>query len=104
MRIIVLFNLLPGVGPAAYEEWAKKRDIPAVRALPSVDDFQVYRATGLLGSDAKPPYAFIEIIDVADMEGFGKDVASAAVQAVAAEFRTFADTPVFMLTEALSLA
>lgn len=104
MRIIVLFNLLPGVGPDAYEEWAKKRDIPAVRALPSVDDFQVYRATGLLGSEAKPPYAFIEIIDVADMEGFGKDVASAAIQAVAAEFQTFADTPTFILTEALSLA
>jgi REDY-like protein HapK len=104
MRIIVLFNLLPGIGAAAYVEWAKKRDLPTVRALPSVDDFQVYRATGLLGSDATPPYAFIEIIDVGDMEGFGKDVASAAVQAVAAEFQTFADTPVFMLTEALSLA
>lgn len=103
MRIIVLFNLLPGVGADAYQEWAKKRDIPAVRALPSVDDFQVYRATGLLGSEARPPYAFIEIIDVADMEGFGKDVASAAIQAVAAEFQTFADTPTFILTEALSL-
>lgn len=104
MRIIVLFNLLPGVGAAAYQEWAKKRDIPTVRALPSVDDFQVYRATGLLGSDAAPPFAFIEIIDVADMEGFGKDVTSAAVQAVAAEFQTFADTPAFIMTEALSLA
>lgn len=104
MRIIVLFNLLPGIGHVAYEEWAKKRDIPAVRALPSVDDFQVYRATGLLGSDAAPPYAFIEIIDVADMEGFGKDVASAAIQAVAAEFQGFADTPTFIMTEALSLA
>lgn len=104
MRIIVLFNLLPGAGAAAYEEWAKKRDIPGVRALPSIDDFQVYRATGLLGSDAKPPYAYIEVIDVADMEGFGKDVASPAIQAVAAEFQTFADAPTFIMTEALSLA
>jgi hypothetical protein len=103
MRIIVLFNLLPGVEAAAYEEWAKKRDIPGVRALPSVDDFQVYRSTGLLGSDGKPPYAYIEIIDVADMDGFGKDVASAAIQAVAAEFAAFADAPAFIMTDALSL-
>ena len=103
MRIIVLFNLLPGVGVDAYESWAKARDLPGVRALPSVDDFQVYRATGLLGSDAAPPYTYIEIIDVADMEGFGKDVASAAIQAVAAEFAGFADAPAFILTEALSL-
>lgn len=104
MRIVVLFNLKPGVDAATYEEWAKRRDIPGVRALPSVDDFQVYRSTGLLGSDAKPPHAYIEIIDVADMDGFGKDVAGAAVQAVAAEFQAFADSPTFILTEALSLA
>ncbi|MBC7521895.1 MAG: REDY-like protein HapK [Sandarakinorhabdus sp.] len=104
MRIIVLFNLLPGVEAAAYEEWAKKRDIPGVRSLPSVDDFQVYRGVGLLGSEGKPPYAYIEIIDVADMDGFGKDVGSAAIQAVAAEFAAYADAPAFILTEALSLA
>jgi hypothetical protein len=103
MRIIVLFNLKPGVAATAYEEWAKKRDIPGVRALPSVDDFQVYRATGLLGSDGKPPYAYVEVIDVADMDGFGKDVGSTAIQAVAAEFASFADAPAFILTEALSL-
>jgi hypothetical protein len=103
MRMIVLFNLKPGVTVADYEKWAKTRDIPIVRSLPSIDDFQVYRATGLLGSDAKPPYAYIEVIDVADMEGFGKDVASAAIQAVAAEFQTFADAPTFIMTEALSL-
>ena len=103
MRIIVLFNLKAGVGADAYEDWAKARDMPGVRALPSVDDFQVYRATGLLGSDGKPPYAYIEIIDVPDMEGFGKDVASEAIQAVAAEFQAFADAPAFILTEALSL-
>lgn len=55
MRIIVLFNLKPGVDAAAYEAWARSTDIPGVRALKSVDDFQVYRATGLFGSDAKPP-------------------------------------------------
>lgn len=101
MRIIVLFNLKPGIDAAVYEQWARTRDIPGVRALSSVHDFQVYRAAGLLGSPSPAPYAYIEVIDVADMGAFGKEVASAAVQAVAAEFQQYADHPQFILTEAL---
>lgn len=101
MRIIVLFNLKPGVDSAAYEKWARTTDIPGVRALRSVSDFQVYRATGLLGAEARPPYAYIEVIDVPDMPAFGADVAGEAVQKVAAEFQRFADNPQFVLTEAL---
>ena len=103
MRIIVLFNLKSGVAVADYEAWAKKRDLPSVRALPSVDDFQVYRTTGMLATLAPPPYAYIEIIDVVDMDGFGKDAASDAMQAVAAEFSGFAEAPAFILTAPLSL-
>ncbi len=101
MRIIVLFNLKPGADVAAYEAWAKATDLPVVRALPSINDFQVYRSTGLLMGEGKPAYAYIEIIDVADMDGFGKDAGSDAVQRVAAEFGEFADNPQFILTEAL---
>ena len=101
MRIIVLFNLLPGADAGAYEQWARGTDIPGVRALGSVADFQVYRLTGLLGSETAAPYAYAEVIDVADMAAFGADVASAAVQKVAAEFRAFADNPLFITTQAL---
>ncbi|MBS0284468.1 MAG: REDY-like protein HapK [Candidatus Sphingomonas colombiensis] len=101
MRIIVLFNLKPGVDPAAYENWARTTDIPGVNALGSVIDFRVHRATGVLGSDAPSPYAYFEVIDIADMEAFGADAASEAVQKVAAEFQQFADNPQFVLTETL---
>ena len=100
MRIIVLFNLKPGVDASAYENWARTTDIPGVRALGSIADFQVYRTTGVLGSDEKAPYEYIEVIDVADMEAFGRDAAGETIQKVAAEFRTFAD-PTFIMTEAL---
>ena len=101
MRIIVLFNLKADADPAAYENWARTTDIPGVNALASVKDFQVHRATGVLGSDAPPPYAYFEVIDVADMEAFGGDAASEAVQKMAAEFQQFADNPQFILTETL---
>ncbi len=104
MRIVVLFNLKPGTDPAAYEAWAKARDIPGVRSLPSIDDFQVYRATGLLGSDGRPPYDYIEVIDISDMDGFRSDVATEASVVIAREFGDWAEAPVFMLTESLSLA
>ena len=101
MRIVVLFNLKPWTDVAAYEEWARTRDLPGVRSLVSISDFQIYRAKGLLGSDGKPPFEYIEIIDVADMEGFGRDVSSEAMKKVASEFQTYADNPQFILTEVL---
>lgn len=102
MRIIVLFNLKPGTDAAAYEEWARNRDLPNVRALTSIDDFEIFRTTGLLGSDAAAPYRYIEIIDVNDMDDFGKQVGSETMQKVAGEFQAFADNPLFILTEQLA--
>jgi hypothetical protein len=102
MRIIVLFNLRDGVDPATYEQWARTRDLPGVRSLGSVKDFNVYRVTGLLGSEAAAPYAYSEVIDVGDMDLFWKEVVQPEPQAVAAEFREFlAGEPIFLMTEAL---
>jgi hypothetical protein len=101
MRIIVLFNLRPEVDPAAYESWAADRDIPTVRALPSIAGFEVSAATGLLGGEGTPPYQYVEVIDVADMGRFGTDVATEAMQKIAAEFQSFADAPVFITTRAV---
>jgi hypothetical protein len=101
MRIIVLFNLKPGVDVAAYEKWAKTADIPGVNALGSVDAFTVHRATGLFGSDAASPYQYIEVIDIKGMDGFIGDISTEAFQAAAAPFQGFADNPQFILTEDL---
>ena len=102
MRLFALFNLKPGVSAETYEAWARTVDLPAVNALPSVESFTVFRATGQLGSDAPSPYAYIEIIDVPDMARFGEDVATATMQAVAAAFQDMAD--VIFLTTAPLLA
>lgn len=103
-RIVVLFNLKPGVDVDAYEAWAKATDIPIVNGLDSVSAFSVHATTGVLGSDAKPPYAYVEVIDVADMEAFGVDVATTTMQKIAAEFQSFADNPTFIMTRTLEAA
>lgn len=101
MRIVCLFNLKHGVSRADYEDWARTRDIPGVRALGSVAGFTVHRATGVFGSDAPPPYDYIEVIDVHGMDPFVADVTTPEFQAMAAPFQDYADNPVFVLTEDL---
>lgn len=101
MKIVVLFNLKPGVSVDEYEAWARGSDVPNVNALGSVRDFTVHRATGLFGSDAPPPCQYIEIIDVSGMDAFVADVTTPEFQALAAPFQSFADNPQFILTEDL---
>lgn len=101
MRIICLFKLKPGVDIATYEEWARTRDIPAVRALGSIRGFTIHKATGLFGSEAPAPYDYIEVIDVETLDGFVADVSTPAFQEAAAPFRDYADNPHFILTEEL---
>lgn len=101
MRIICLFNLKAGASREAYEAWARSSDIPAVNGLGSVNSFTVHRATGLFGSDAAPPYDYIEIIDIKDMDDFVADVSSPTIQEIGAAFGQFTDNPTFILTDDL---
>ena len=99
--VIVLFNLKPGVIAGEYEAWARASDLPVVNALPSVEAFEVLKASGLLIGEGKPPYDYIEIMRIPDMAAFGKDLGDPAVQAGAAQFQQYADNPLFILTSAL---
>jgi len=99
--VIVLFNLKPGVDPAEYEAWARASDLPVVNGLPSVDRFEVLKASGLLIGDGPSPYQYAELIRVPDMEAFTRDLSDPVVQAGAAQFQQYADNPLFILTSAL---
>ncbi len=98
MRIIVLFNLRPGVDPAAYEAWAASSDAPTVRGLPSVSGFRVHALTGLLMGAGTPPFQYVEVLDVSDMDQLGRDIGTPAMQAISAQFQAFADNPIFLTT------
>ena len=98
--LIVLFNLKDPAAAAEYERWAREVDLPTAGALPSVERFEVLKATGLFGGGVSP-YQYFEILRIKDMERFGADVASATMQKVAAQFQAFADDPQFVLTDPL---
>jgi REDY-like protein HapK len=99
--VLVLFNLKSGADVAAYEQWAKEKDIPLVRSLGSVSGFEVMKSKMVLGSDAKPPYQYAETIVVPDLDAFFKDVGTDAVQAGAKVFQSFADNPMFIVMDNL---
>ena len=99
--LIVLFNLKPGVVPADYERFAKELDIPTVKALQSVDDFRVFRASGLFGADGPPPFQYVEMIAVNYLNGLIEEVGSPEVGKVVAAFRDFAENPIFILSDEL---
>ena len=99
-RIVALFNLKPGIDQTTYEEWARSVDLPTVNGLASIQEFSVFRSVAMLGSDAAPPYQYVEIIDVADMDQFGKDIAAETMQKIAAQFQDMADVT-FILTDKL---
>ena len=99
--IVVLFNLQAGVDDSVYRQWATATDIPTAGGLASVDSFEVLKAEGLLMSEDSPPYQYIEILKINDMDQFGQDVATATMQKVASEFQQFADKPLFIMTSKL---
>ena len=99
-KIVVLFNLKPGVSVADYEKFARETDLPVVNGLASINKFEVLKSTGLLRGGAAP-YQYIEIIDVEDLGQLGRDVATEQMQKVASTFRSLADNPQFIVTEQL---
>lgn len=102
-QIIVLVKLKPGKTTEDYERWAITTDLPAVNALKSVDSFTLLQSTGQLGSDARPPYDYIEIIDIADMDLFVQEATTATMTRIAGEFQEWAE-PTFILTRAVGSA
>lgn len=99
VKIVVLFNLKDGVDVAEYEAWARATDLPTVNGLKSIDNFEVFRTTGIMGTEDAAPFRYIEIIDVGDMETFGAEVGTETMQKVAGEFQALADNPLFITTE-----
>jgi hypothetical protein len=97
--LIVLFNLKEGASPDAYEAWARSTDIPTVRSLKSNAGFDVWKTLSVRGSDKTPPYQYVEMITIGDMDQFSIDVGTDLMKRVSGEFREFADSPMFIVSE-----
>ena len=89
--MVVLVQLKEGVEPEDYERWVLERYAPEVRGLPSVSDWRNHRVTGLLGSDAAPPYRYVVTLEVEDLGGLGRDMSGEEMQRLLGELHEYAD-------------
>jgi hypothetical protein len=96
--MIVLFNLKEGQSADDYERWERKRDAPTARSLPSIEEWSLYCAQGLVGSDGTPPLDYIEVVQVNDTDQMARDMAGEASQRMGAEIARSADAQ-FVLAE-----
>ena len=89
--MVVLLRLKEGVEPEDYERWVLERYAPEVRSLLSVSDWRNHRVTGLLGSDAEPPYRYVVTLEVEDLGGLGRDMSGEETQRLLDELHEYAD-------------
>jgi hypothetical protein len=94
--MLVLVNLKEGVSPEDYERWILDSYAPAVRSLPSVEDWRDYRVSGLLGSDVTPPYRYVVALEINDLEQLGRDMQSEEMQRLFSELHERAETTQIM--------
>ena len=100
--LVVLFNLKDSNARKAYEEWAKNTDVPTASKMASVDDFKVFRLGNIMGTEEPSPYEYCEVLQINDMAKLGEEVGSEAMQKVATEFQSFADNPMFIVSEQIA--
>ncbi len=94
--MIVLVNLKEGVSPEDYERWILESYAPAVRDLASVEDWRDYRVSGLLGSDAAPPYRYVVTLELSDPRELGRDMQREDMQGLFSELHGLAETAQLM--------
>jgi hypothetical protein len=94
--MFVLVNLKEDATPEAYERWLEDRYVPAVLALPSVDDWRGHRVVAPGETTGEPPYRYVVAVEITDLEQLGRDMGSERVQALLAELGRYAEVTQLM--------
>ena len=94
--MVVLVQLKDGVEPEDYERWVLESYAPAVRELPSVSDWRNHRVTGMLGSDAEPPYRYVVTLEVENLDGLGRDMSGGVMRRLLGELHEYAEATQLM--------
>ena len=97
--IIGLFALKDSADPEEYERWARDRYAPVVRDMPSIDEWRAFRASGIFGSGAAPPYRYFLVIEANDLQAVGRDLTDDRMRTLLSELHEFAEPPTLVVTQ-----
>jgi len=76
MRVVFFLNKLHETVKAEdYERWVREVDYPTAKTLVSIVDYKVARIEGLLDGDDRPPYDYIERVEITDLDDYRRDLA-----------------------------
>lgn len=90
MKMVFFLNKLhDGVRPEDYEHWVRTVDYPTARSLPSIIEYTVVRAEGLLDSDDDAPHHYIERVLITNLDDYRRDLASPDLKDFAAEWSSY---------------
>lgn len=97
--LIMLSTLREGADRDAYERWAREVDRPTVLALPSIDDWRLYRVAGALGDGAEAPCDYVEIAKVNDLEQLERDLGTETAAELTRALHEHCEPPTFLTSE-----
>ncbi|MCW3837926.1 hypothetical protein ACFQ1E_18200 [Sphingomonas canadensis] len=99
-KVILTYNLKPGVTADEFEAWVRSTDYPAMRGLTRVAAFANHRVRGFLIGEGKPAMDYIEIFDIADLDGFtSQDMPGPVVQDIMGQFMSKVDDAQFLIAD-----
>jgi len=80
MRVVFFLNKLHETVKAQdYERWVREVDYPTAKSIPSILDYKVAKIEGLLEGDDRPPYDYVERVEITDLESYRRDLADPAL-------------------------
>jgi hypothetical protein len=69
-RVFFMNTLKDGVDRGDYEAWVRRVDYPVARKQESIKSYVVTRLEGMLNNDGAPPYHYLEVIEVTDLDAY----------------------------------
>lgn len=73
-RVFFLNKLRDGIDPADYERWIREVDYPLARRLPTIESYVVTRLNGLYEGGDRPPYDYVEVVEITELEAYRKSL------------------------------
>ena len=69
-RAFFLNKLRDGVEPRDYERFVREVDYPFASRIPTIRSYVVTRLDGLLEGEDRPPYDYLEVVEITDVEAY----------------------------------
>lgn len=102
MPVVFFLNTLrPGVSSEDYEHWVREVDYPTARSLPPITSYVVARMAATL-DDQSAPYAYVERVEVTNIDHYRAVLADPSMAAFAKEWSSYVGESIAIFGEEIA--